>query len=144
MPQPAGTSLSDARAPAGGRRLCLRRAAPVDWPAGYLATPYPGPRAARTGGRLPAARAHRNGHHPPAAGVAAGILYAICWLVWAARTPAGDRLEAAAHSLTAVLVLCPLLWEATLRFHAISTWTAAALLLSSPFSAWPYRGARTC
>jgi hypothetical protein len=66
---------------------------------------------------------------PPAAGVAAGILYAICWLFWAARTPAGDRMEAATHSLTAVLVLCPLLWEATLRFHAISTWTAAALLI---------------
>lgn len=66
---------------------------------------------------------------PPASGVAAGILYAIFWLVWAARTPAANHLETAIHSLTAVLVLCPLLWEATLHFHALSTWAAAALLV---------------
>ena len=65
----------------------------------------------------------------PASGVAAGILYAVFWLSWAARTPAANRLETAIHSLTAVLVLCPLLWEATLRFHAISTWAAAATLV---------------
>src|SRR5690349_3895757 len=55
----------------------------------------------------------------PAIGVAAGLLYAIFWLVWAARTPADRRLEAALHSLTSVLILAPLLWEATLRFHAV-------------------------
>ena len=63
-------------------------------------------------------------------GVALGILYAVLWLVWAARTPAERRLETAIHSVTSVLVLCPLLWEATLRFHVISTWTAGAILLS--------------
>jgi hypothetical protein len=66
---------------------------------------------------------------PPASGVAAGILYAMFWLVWAARTPATNRLETALHSLTSVLVLCPLLWEATLYFHAISTWAAGTLLI---------------
>jgi hypothetical protein len=66
----------------------------------------------------------------PGAGVAAGILYAMAWLVWAARTPALRQLEAAVHSLTAVLILSPLLWEATLDFHAISTWTAAAMLIA--------------
>lgn len=65
----------------------------------------------------------------PRAGVAIGILYAIGWLVWAARTPAARRAEAALHSLTSALVLAPLLWEATLRFHAVSTWTAGAILL---------------
>jgi hypothetical protein len=65
-----------------------------------------------------------------ATGVAAGILYAMAWLVWAARTPAARRLEAAVHSLTSVLILSPLLWEATLNFHAISTWTAAAMLIA--------------
>jgi len=63
------------------------------------------------------------------AGVAAGIFYAMGWLVWAARTPATRRVEAALHSLTSVLVLSPLLWEATLHFRAISTWKAGALLL---------------
>jgi hypothetical protein len=67
---------------------------------------------------------------PPAWGVAAGILYAIFWLFQAAHTPPSRHLETAAHSLTAVLVLCPLLWEGTLRFHAISTWTAAGLLVA--------------
>lgn len=66
---------------------------------------------------------------PPKAGVAAGLLYAILWLVWAARTPAARRLETALHGLTSVLVLAPLLWEATLHFHAVSTWTAGAILL---------------
>ncbi len=64
-----------------------------------------------------------------AIGVAIGLVYAILWLVWAARTPAANRLEAATHSLTSVLVLCPLLWEATLRFHAIRTGTAGVVLL---------------
>src|ERR1019366_10782481 len=64
------------------------------------------------------------------AGVAAGILYAVLWLVWAARTPAERRLETALHSVTSVLVLSPLLWEATLRFHVVSTWMAADILLS--------------
>jgi hypothetical protein len=70
-----------------------------------------------------------SGTFAPQAGVAIGLLYAILWLVWAARTPAARRIETALHSLTSVLVLSPLLWEATLRFHAISTWTAGAILL---------------
>jgi hypothetical protein len=65
----------------------------------------------------------------PRTGVAAGILYALIWLVWAARTAAERRLETALRSLTAVLVLSPLLWEATVNFHALSTRSAAALLL---------------
>ncbi|HUP02613.1 MAG TPA: hypothetical protein VMU19_01410 [Bryobacteraceae bacterium] len=63
-------------------------------------------------------------------GVAIGICYAILWLIWAARTPVERRMETALHSVTAALVLAPLLWEATLRFHAISTRTAGALLLA--------------
>ncbi|MBZ5625548.1 MAG: hypothetical protein LAQ69_43660, partial [Acidobacteriia bacterium] len=66
---------------------------------------------------------------PHGGGVAIGILYAVAWLVWGARTPAAHRLEAALHCLTSALVLAPLLWEATLRFHAVSTWSAGALLL---------------
>jgi hypothetical protein len=70
-----------------------------------------------------------SGTFAPEAGVAIGLLYALLWLVWAARTPATRRIETALRSLTSVLVLAPLLWEATLRFHAISTWTAGAILL---------------
>jgi hypothetical protein len=70
------------------------------------------------------------GNISPRAGVAAGILYAMGWLVWAARTPAGQRLETALHGLTSVLILSPLLWEATLRLHALSTWAAGAILVA--------------
>jgi hypothetical protein len=66
---------------------------------------------------------------PHELGVAVGLAYALFWLLWAARTPAAQKLEAALHSLTAVLVLAPLLWEAALRFHAVSTWMAGAILL---------------
>jgi hypothetical protein len=72
-----------------------------------------------------------SGALPQQAGVFAAILYALGWLVWAARAPAGRRVEAALYSLTSALVLAPLLWEATIRFHAISTWTSAAVLLAS-------------
>ena len=70
-----------------------------------------------------------SGTLPARAGIATGIAYALLWLVWAARTPASERLKTALDSLTAVLVLCPLLWEATVRFHAIDPRMAAAVLL---------------
>jgi hypothetical protein len=70
------------------------------------------------------------GTFSPRMGVAIGLVYAMLWLVWAARTPAARRLETALHGLTSVLVLSPLLFEATVRFHAISTWTAGVLLLA--------------
>jgi len=62
-------------------------------------------------------------------GVAAGIAYAVLWLIWAARTSSPRSLEAVIRCLTAVLVLCPLLWEATTAFHVLSTWTAASVLI---------------
>lgn len=66
---------------------------------------------------------------PAGAGVALGILYAMAWLAWAAHTPATRRFETALHSLTSVLILSPLLWEAALRFHAVSNRMAASVLL---------------
>jgi len=61
------------------------------------------------------------GTFTPRMGVAIGLVYAMLWLVWAARTPPGRRLETTLHGLTSVLVLSPLLFEAAARFHAIST-----------------------
>jgi len=43
------------------------------------------------------------GTFSPRMGVAIGLVYAMMWLVWAARTPAARRLETALHGLTAVL-----------------------------------------
>lgn len=70
-----------------------------------------------------------SGAVPPKAGVAAGMVYAVAWLVWAARTPAAHRVEAAVYSFTAGLVLAPLVWEATLRFHAVPPGVAGAILV---------------
>ncbi len=61
---------------------------------------------------------------PPQVGVALGVAYAMAWLAAAARR--GEVF----YALTSALVLAPLLWEATLRFHAMAPWAAAAILLS--------------
>ena len=66
---------------------------------------------------------------PARVGVAAGIVYALAWFGWAARGTAAQPLETALRSLTAVLVLIPLLWEATVRLDAIGPRTAAVTLL---------------
>jgi hypothetical protein len=67
---------------------------------------------------------------PRGAGVAIGLLYAMLWLVWAARTPSTERVHTALHGLTGALVISPLLFEAAARMHAISTWLAVALLFA--------------
>ncbi len=64
----------------------------------------------------------------PGVGVALGMLYAALWLIYAARIPAEKRLDTAIYSMTSALVMAPLLWEATLRFHVLSTWSAAGIL----------------
>jgi hypothetical protein len=70
-----------------------------------------------------------SGTVPARLGIAIGIAYALGWLGLAARRPLEERWSAAIDSLTSVLILSPLLWEATARFHLLSSWTAAAVLL---------------
>ncbi len=65
---------------------------------------------------------------PPAIGTFIGIVYAFGWLVRAARLPAGRSVASVLYSLTSALILAPLLWEATVRFHTISTTIAVAVL----------------
>lgn len=67
---------------------------------------------------------------PQYVGVFAAVLYAVFWLMWAARTAAASRVQRSLYSVTSALILGPLLWEATLRFRALSTWTAAAILFA--------------
>lgn len=66
---------------------------------------------------------------PHAAGVGLGLAYALAWLMWAARTDAAQTVTISLRALTSALVLVPLLWEATLRFHALSSAVTAALLV---------------
>jgi hypothetical protein len=63
---------------------------------------------------------------PSKVGVAAGILYAGFWLWHATR--AKTNLATTVNALSAVFIFAPLLWEATVRLNAISTWTAAAVI----------------
>ncbi|MGC4052595.1 MAG: hypothetical protein QM757_24965 [Paludibaculum sp.] len=63
-----------------------------------------------------------------AAAAGAGILYAAGWLVLAARR-AGERpIYCTVHALTAALILVPMLWEMTVRFHLISARSASAVV----------------
>src|SRR5690349_18811429 len=61
---------------------------------------------------------------PPRIGVGLGVAYAMVWLAAAARR--GEAL----YALTSAMVLAPLLWEATLRFHAMERWASAGILLA--------------
>lgn len=65
----------------------------------------------------------------PRLGVAAiAILYAVMWLVWAARTKAETWLPAAIYAGTSSLILAPMLWELTLSFKVLSPSATASIL----------------
>ncbi len=70
-----------------------------------------------------------NGTLSVGAGVGLGLVYALAWLIWAARTPATETMPVCLRSLTSGLILAPLLWEASVRFQAISAWQTAGLLV---------------
>jgi hypothetical protein len=63
----------------------------------------------------------------PRVGVALGFAYAAAWLAVAARQR--ERLSAAFHGATAVLIAIPLLWEAVTRFQIIRGAAASGALV---------------
>jgi len=63
-----------------------------------------------------------------AAGVTAGLVYGVAWLIVAARLPEKPKFPVALSAVTSVAIVAPLLWEASARLHAISSWTCAAVL----------------
>src|SRR5215471_8722876 len=56
------------------------------------------------------------------------IVYACLWLVGALRTHKADHFASATYSITATLILAPLLWESTVRFQILSTVFTASVL----------------
>ena len=56
------------------------------------------------------------------------VVYAFGWLAWSSRASA--KLERAVYAGTSALVLAPLLWENTLKFHVFTTFASAAVLAS--------------
>ena len=67
---------------------------------------------------------------PPKVVFSAATLYAVAWLLWAPRAHAGRRLATTLYSLTAALILSPLLWEATVRFHTVTPWQTSVILVA--------------
>lgn len=60
-------------------------------------------------------------------GIVAGI-YAAGWLLAGARAMSQWKHAPASYALTSMLILSPMLWEMTLRFHAFSAITALGIL----------------
>ncbi len=56
------------------------------------------------------------------------IVYSLLWLAGAARSSSARWFNRIAYSCTSALVLAPMLWEVTLRFHALPAAASAAAL----------------
>ena len=65
---------------------------------------------------------------PKLAIAAVAIAYAILWLVWATRLPAGAWFASTSYACTSALILAPMLWELTLVFKVLPAWATAGVL----------------
>ncbi len=69
-----------------------------------------------------------SGSFPKLAAVSLAIAYAVAWLIGAVRVPAEKKFASATYAATSALILAPMLWELTLRFHFLAPTSAAAVL----------------
>ena len=67
---------------------------------------------------------------PSSVAVALALLYAVAWLVWAARPHILNGIRRNCYATTSALILTPLLWEATVRFQMIAPAASAAVLVA--------------
>lgn len=58
------------------------------------------------------------------------IVYAGLWMVAAVRTHAANRFASVTYGITAALILSPLLWESTVRFHVLAPAITAVVLVA--------------
>jgi hypothetical protein len=65
---------------------------------------------------------------PKLAMAAVAIVYALLWLVAAARVPAEEWLASTVYAGTSALILAPMLWELTLSFKVLPARATAAVL----------------
>ena len=65
---------------------------------------------------------------PRLAIAAVAIVYALLWLVAAARVPAEEWLSSTIYAGTSALILAPMLWELTLSFKVLSAPATSAIL----------------
>jgi hypothetical protein len=77
---------------------------------------------------------------PRPAAAALAIVYAILWLAWAARAPAGAWFASTTYACTSALILAPMLWELTLRFKvlpaAVTAGVLGAFVIAASALAW--------
>jgi hypothetical protein len=68
---------------------------------------------------------------PRLVGIAAGMAYALAWMVLADRQASrGNRRAAYFDAALATLIAFPIVWEATVRFHLLDPWPATALTIA--------------
>ncbi len=67
---------------------------------------------------------------PTHLGIGIAVLYAAGWLVYASRASGDSRIALGMRGATSALILIPLLWEAQVRFHAVSSWITAGVLVA--------------
>src|ERR1051325_5306815 len=60
---------------------------------------------------------------PRTIGIAAGLAYALSWIV------IGNRRTAMFNTAIGALIFFPIVWEATVRFHVLDLWLATALVV---------------
>lgn len=58
------------------------------------------------------------------------IVYACLWMVWAIRTYLANRFASLTYAITSALILCPLVWESTVRFQVLSPTIGALVLVA--------------
>ncbi len=58
------------------------------------------------------------------------IVYAALWMVWATKVHRSNRLAGTTYGVTAISILAPLLWEATIRFEVLSPSVTAIVLVA--------------
>jgi hypothetical protein len=77
-----------------------------------------------------------SGSFPKLAAVALAIAYAVTWLLWAVRVPAGEWFASTTYAGISALILAPMLWELTLRFKVLSPSASAAVLATFVLTAY--------
>lgn len=75
-----------------------------------------------------------SGRIPGLAGAIMGILYAGWWLYLAARRAGEEPVVSTVNGVTAALILSPMLFEVTIRFHLLNATVASAVLVL--FAVW--------
>jgi len=57
------------------------------------------------------------------------IAYAAMWMVWVVRANASSRFASVTYAMTSAMIFAPMLWESTVRFHALSPGFTAVVLV---------------